>query len=135
MESQKNNNTLTVHLNIPQDWQDKLTSIAEKKNITIPQLITEIIGIYLGYNQTELELKNLKQQQQQLDYRLKMVEIKAMETAKLEERFRVLEKLVENIQKQIQAKPNSIPLPTLFPEENDDDSVDEPDEVLIDFLD
>ncbi len=98
-------------------------------------MITEIIGVYLGYSQTELELKNLKQQQQQLDCRVKILEVKAMETAKLEERFRVLEKLVENVQKQIQPKPNSMPLYPPIPQQEDDESVDEPDEVLIDFLD
>lgn len=135
MESHTNNTPLTVHLHIPPCWLEKLTSIAENKHVTLPELITEIIGVYLGYSQTELELKNLKQQQQQLDCRVKILEVKAMETAKLEERFRVLEKLVENIQKQIQPKPNFMPLYPPTPQQEDDESVDEPDEVLIDFLD
>lgn len=121
--------TANLYLNIPDEWLEKLDSIALEKQQNIEELVLDIISHYLSENKLNLENSQLSEKYEQLSERLKNLEKKDYQIERLTTKLDILEKLVVTLQtKDIQ-------------EDNlnnnqkwDDEFEDEPDEVLTDFL-
>lgn len=122
---------LSIHIDFK--WKEKLIDIAQKKNISLEKLIANIIGNYLGESLEHEKLEKLTQDYEKLNQRLTVLEGKNLELEKIEARFRLLEKLVGNLQYQI--NPRHIEKGNITHSFDDEDIYDEPDEILTDFLD
>ncbi|PHV61697.1 hypothetical protein [Cyanobacterium aponinum] len=122
---------LSIH--IDSEWKEKLIDIAQQKNISLEKLIASIIGNYLGESLEHEKLEKLTQDYEKLNQRLSVLEAKNLELEKIEAKFHILEKLVENLQYQI--NPRHIDKGNITHSLDDEDIYDEPDEILTDFLD
>jgi len=127
-----------ANINIKIDYlsKDKLINISKEKRLHLEDLLINIIDNYLqeeNSNQEVInnqELEEIKQNYQQFNQRLMILEAKNLEADKIDNRISLLEKLVENLQYQI--SPHHINKTANY--DFDDDIDDEPDEILTDFL-
>ncbi|GAB4315668.1 MAG: hypothetical protein Kow0091_22840 [Geminocystis sp.] len=124
---------LDLSIHIDYEWKEKLIDIAQKENVSLENLIASIIGDYLGESLDHEKLEKLTQDYEKLNQRLTVLEAKNLELEKIEARFNLLEKLVENLQYQI--NPRHIEKRNITHSLDDEDIYDEPDEILTDFLD
>lgn len=124
--------SLNLTIKLPLEWQQKLNDLALEKQLSLEDLITEVIGEYLGYNLNHIKVDRLVQKYQDIDNRLGILETKDYQINSLENRLNILEKLVASLQSQV------ISHPTINTFDNnmiiDDEIYDEPDEILTDFL-
>lgn len=127
-----------ANINIKIDYlsKEKLINIAKEKRVNLEDLLINIIDNYLQEENSNQEVINnqeseeIKQNYQQLNQRLMVLEAKNLEADKIDNRISLLEKLVENLQYQI--SPRHINKTANY--DFDDDIDDEPDEILTDFL-
>ncbi|BAQ66892.1 hypothetical protein [Geminocystis sp. NIES-3709] len=124
------NKPLTIKLDLPSEWLDKIENLAKEKQQPLDQLITDILGQYLGYNLENTRLDRLEKQHQDLTNRLETLEDKDYQLEKLQYRFEIIEKLIASLQTQVISRPLDLINHSLMIEEVED----EPDEILTDFL-
>ena len=128
-----------ANINIKIDYSSKeqLLNIAKEKRLNLEDLLKTIIDNYLQENLdnqailNNQELEELKQSYQQLNQRLMVLEAKNLEVERIENHFSILEKLVESLQYQISPRH----IQKTVSHYVDDDTDDEPDEILTSFLD
>ncbi|WP_017294968.1 hypothetical protein [Geminocystis herdmanii] len=126
------NKPLNITLNLPSPWLEKIESLAQDKKQPLTDLITDIIGQYLGDNLQNNRLDRLEKQDQDLITRLTILESKDYDIENLKHRFEIMEKLIASLQTQVIPRPlDRIGHSIMTHEEIED----EPDEILTDFLD
>ncbi|MGI0480584.1 hypothetical protein ACN4EE_07315 [Geminocystis sp. CENA526] len=126
------NKPLNITLDLPIEWLEKIEHLAQSKNLSLSQVITDIIGQYLGDNLYNSRLDRMEQQHQDLTKRLTVLETKDYDLDNLKYRFEIMEKLIASLQTQVISRPfDRIDRTIMIQEEIED----EPDEILTDFLD
>ena len=129
-----------LNLKLPEEWHKKLSTLAAEKDKSMTELMIQIINEYLGSNSLEksdlqdINLDKIVQECQELSDRLTVLENRDNQLEKLEERFVIMEKLMDSIQRQITVRDYAGKIPAHSMAEPDDFE-DEPDEILTDFLD
>lgn len=126
------NKPLNITLDLPSEWLEKIEHLAQEKKQPLTELITDIIGQYLGDNLHNNRLDRLEKQDQDLITRLTILESKDYDIENLKHRFEIMEKLIASLQTQVISRPlDRIQRSMMIHEEIED----EPDEILTDFLD
>ncbi len=109
---------------IPLQWLRQLEHLAYTKDSTVSEVIRDAIEQYLTtINDSNPELTQLKQQLQQLSQKVQTLSIAQEKFNSLDLRVCILEKRVLPPQ-----------LPLAVQTEEEEDTEDEPDEILSDFL-
>ncbi|MDV3000214.1 MAG: hypothetical protein N5P05_001820 [Chroococcopsis gigantea SAG 12.99] len=106
---------------IPAQWLRQLEKLAAEKESSVSEVIKKAIEQYLITNDSNPDLRPLKQQIQQLSEQVQILRNAQHKINHLDLRVCILEKKV---------------LPTLSPDvaEDGEEYEDEPDEVLTDFI-
>lgn len=126
------NKSLNITLDLPLEWKEKIENLALEKQQSLSELITNIIGEYLGYNLDDININRLQENYHELSQRLKVLEGKDYQIERLQNRLNIMEKLVASLQSQVISRPlDRLSHGMIMDEEIDD----EPDEILTDFLD
>ncbi len=131
---------LNLSINLPQEWHEKLNTLATEKKQSINELMIEAIAKIVNsdslapsdslVNNSEIFTKEY----QELKNRLVFLETQNKELEDLKERFTIMEKLMDSIQRQVIVRDYAGKLPPHLIAESHDFE-DEPDEILTDFLD
>jgi len=123
---------INLSLNLPSDWYAQIESIAQEKELSLSELITNIIGQYLGNNLEDVRLDRLEKQYKDLNKRTAILENQDYQIAILQNRLEIMEKLIASLQTQVISRPVDRLSHSLMLNEEIED---EPDEILTDFLD
>lgn len=125
------NKSLNITLDLPIKWKAKIDDLAREKNESLSNLITDIIGQYLGYNLDDINVNRLQENYQDLSQRLKVLEGKDYQIERLQNRLNIMEKLIASLQTQVISRSlDGLSYSVSIEEEIED----EPDEILTDFL-
>lgn len=125
------NKSLNITLDLPIKWKSKIDDLAREKNESLSNLITDIIGQYLGYNLDDINVNRLQENYQDLSQRLKVLEGKDYQIERLQNRLNIMEKLIASLQTQVISRSlDGLSYSVSIEEEIED----EPDEILTDFL-
>lgn len=126
------NKSFNITLDLPIKWKAKIDNLAQEKNQSLSNLITDIIGQYLGDNLDDINVNRLQENYQDLSKRLKVLEAKDYQIERLQNRLDIMEKLIASLQTQVISRSlDSLSYSVSIDEEIED----EPDEILTDFLD
>lgn len=125
------NKLLSITLDLPSQWLEKIEHLAQEKKQPLTELITDIIGQYLGDNLHNNRLDRLEKQDQDFITRLTLLESKDYEIENLKHRFNIMEKLIASLQTQVISRPFDR---TTYSATIQEEIEDEPDEILTDFL-
>ncbi|BAQ62182.1 hypothetical protein GM3708_2588 [Geminocystis sp. NIES-3708] len=132
MTEKKVYTSLNLTINLPLEWQEKIKDLALEKQISLSELITDIIGEYLDENITDIKINRLQENYQKLNQRLITLEKKDYSIERLQHRLDIMEKLIASVQNNF----TSIPFDQLsYSSMISYEIEDEPDEILTDFLD
>jgi uncharacterized protein YydD (DUF2326 family) len=126
------NKSFNITLDLPIKWKAKIDNLAQEKNESLSNLITDIIGQYLGDNLDDINVNRLQENYQDLSKRLKVLEAKDYQIERLQNRLDIMEKLIASLQNQVISRSlDSLSYSVSIEEEIED----EPDEILTAFLD
>jgi hypothetical protein len=126
------NKSFNITLDLPIKWKAKIDNLAREKNESLSNLITDIIGQYLGDNLDDINVNRLQENYQDLSKRLKVLEAKDYQIERLQNRLDIMEKLIASLQTQVISRSlDSLSYSVSIEEEIED----EPDEILTAFLD
>lgn len=126
------NKSFNITLDLPITWKAKIDNLAQEKNESLSNVITDIIGQYLGDNLDDINVNRLQENYQDLSKRLKVLEAKDYQIERLQNRLDIMEKLIASLQTQVISRSlDSLSYSVSIDEEIED----EPDEILTDFLD
>jgi uncharacterized protein YydD (DUF2326 family) len=126
------NKSFNITLDLPIKWKAKIDNLAQEKNESLSNLITDIIGQYLGDNLDDINVNRLQENYQDLSKRLKVLEAKDYQIERLQNRLDIMEKLIASLQTQVISRSlDSLSYSVSIEEEIED----EPDEILTAFLD
>jgi hypothetical protein len=126
------NKSLNLTLDLSLEWKEKIEHLALEKGQSLSELMTDLIGQYLGYNLDDVKINRLRENYQELSQRLKILEGKDRQIERLQNRLDIMEKLVASLQSQVISRPLDTLSHSLIVGHEIED---EPDEILADFLD
>jgi tetrahydromethanopterin S-methyltransferase subunit G len=124
--------SLNITLDLPLEWKEKIENLVIEKQLSLSELITDLIGQFLGYDLDDINISRLQENYQELNQRLNILEEKDYQIEKLQNRLDMMEKLVASLQSQVISRPLDRLGHSLM---IDHEIEDEPDEILTDFLD
>lgn len=131
MSNNPNFKKISITLELPLEWANKLDELCLKNKQELAEVISEFIGKNLDLDLKDFQVTKLTQKYQDLEQRLVTLESKDYDIHKLCHRLEIMEKLVAQLQIQRFSSP---PAMINMPLTKDDDIEDEPDEILTDFL-